>query len=128
MTALAELRSLRRLDREFAVTNELRTQGTDSLLAAAAGAGTRRVVAQRVMFLTESRPPRVVRRRSLRRVTIQSPRPARLPSRSRVPSGSTCPAVTRSARARAARAVTSVPFRAAIRVTLPVSMSAFHPS
>jgi 2-alkyl-3-oxoalkanoate reductase len=46
MTALAELRSLRRLDREFAVTNELRTQGTDNLLAAAAEAGTRRVVAQ----------------------------------------------------------------------------------
>jgi nucleoside-diphosphate-sugar epimerase len=46
MTALADLRSLRRLDREFAVTNELRTQGTDNLLAAAAGAGTRRVIAQ----------------------------------------------------------------------------------
>jgi nucleoside-diphosphate-sugar epimerase len=46
MTALADLRSLRRLDREFAVTNELRTQGTDNLLAAAAEAGTRRVIAQ----------------------------------------------------------------------------------
>ena len=46
MTALAELRSLRRPDREFAVTNELRIQGTDNLLAAAAEAGTRRVVAQ----------------------------------------------------------------------------------
>ena len=46
MTALADLRSLRRLDREFAVTNELRTQGTDNLLAAAAEVGTRRVIAQ----------------------------------------------------------------------------------
>jgi 2-alkyl-3-oxoalkanoate reductase len=46
MTALADLRSLRRLDREFAVTNELRTQGTDNLLAAAAEAGTRRIIAQ----------------------------------------------------------------------------------
>jgi 2-alkyl-3-oxoalkanoate reductase len=46
MTALADLRSLRRPDREFAATNELRTQGTDNLLAAAAEAGTRRVIAQ----------------------------------------------------------------------------------
>jgi nucleoside-diphosphate-sugar epimerase len=46
MTALADLRSLRRPDREFAVTNELRTRGTDNLLAAAAEAGTRRVIAQ----------------------------------------------------------------------------------
>jgi nucleoside-diphosphate-sugar epimerase len=46
MTALADMRSLRRLDREFAATNELRTRGTDNLLAAAAEAGTRRVIAQ----------------------------------------------------------------------------------
>ena len=46
MTALADLRSLRRVDRVFAATNELRTRGTDNLLAAAARAGTRRVVAQ----------------------------------------------------------------------------------
>ncbi len=46
MTALADMRSLRRLDRVFAATNELRTRGTDNLLAAAAEAGTRRVVAQ----------------------------------------------------------------------------------
>jgi 2-alkyl-3-oxoalkanoate reductase len=46
MTALADMRSLRRLDHVFAVTNELRTQGTDNLLAAAAEAGTRRVIAQ----------------------------------------------------------------------------------
>ena len=46
MTALAELRSLRKPDQVFATTNELRTRGTDNLLAAAAQAGTRRVIAQ----------------------------------------------------------------------------------
>jgi nucleoside-diphosphate-sugar epimerase len=46
MTALAGMRSLRSPDQAFAVTNELRIQGTDNLLAAAAQAGTRRVIAQ----------------------------------------------------------------------------------
>jgi nucleoside-diphosphate-sugar epimerase len=46
MTALAGMRSLRNPDKQFAVTNELRTRGTDNLLAAAARAGTRRVIAQ----------------------------------------------------------------------------------
>jgi nucleoside-diphosphate-sugar epimerase len=46
MTALAGMRSLRDIDRTFATTNELRTLGTDNLLAAAAEAGTRRVIAQ----------------------------------------------------------------------------------
>ena len=46
MTALAGLRSLRNPDKAFAATNELRTQGTDNLLAAAQRAGTRRVIAQ----------------------------------------------------------------------------------
>jgi len=46
MTALGTMRSLRNFDREFAATNELRTKGTDNLLAAAAEAGTRRVIAQ----------------------------------------------------------------------------------
>ena len=36
MTALADMRSLRNFDRVFAGTNELRTTGTDNLLAAAA--------------------------------------------------------------------------------------------
>jgi nucleoside-diphosphate-sugar epimerase len=53
MTALASMRSLRNVDREFAATNELRTRGTDNLLAAAAGAGTRRVVAQGHNFVYE---------------------------------------------------------------------------
>jgi 2-alkyl-3-oxoalkanoate reductase len=46
MTALAGMRSLRHPDQQFATTNELRTRGTDNLLAAAAQAGTRRVIAQ----------------------------------------------------------------------------------
>jgi nucleoside-diphosphate-sugar epimerase len=46
MTALADLRAPRRVDEEFAATNELRTRGTGNLLAAAAAAGTRRVIAQ----------------------------------------------------------------------------------
>ena len=46
MTALAGMRSLRKPDKVFAATNELRTRGTDNLLAAAARAGTRRVIAQ----------------------------------------------------------------------------------
>ena len=46
MTALADMRSLRNVDRVFAVTNELRTLGTDNLLAAAVEAGSRRVIAQ----------------------------------------------------------------------------------
>jgi nucleoside-diphosphate-sugar epimerase len=46
MTALAGMRGLRHPDKAFAATNELRTRGTDNLLAAAARAGTRRVIAQ----------------------------------------------------------------------------------
>ena len=46
MTALAGMRSLRNPDKQFAATNALRTRGTDNLLAAAARAGTRRVIAQ----------------------------------------------------------------------------------
>src|SRR5450432_637840 len=46
MTALADMRSLRKVDQVFAATNELRTRGTDNLLAAAERAGTRRVIAQ----------------------------------------------------------------------------------
>ena len=46
MTALASMRGFRNFDKEFAVTNELRTRGTDYLLEAARQAGTRRFVAQ----------------------------------------------------------------------------------
>jgi nucleoside-diphosphate-sugar epimerase len=45
MTSLAGGSGLRHFDRMFAVTNQLRTQGTDHLLAAAA-AGARRFIAQ----------------------------------------------------------------------------------
>ena len=41
-TALASARFSRSLDRTFAPTNRLRTQGTDALLAAARAAGVRR--------------------------------------------------------------------------------------
>jgi nucleoside-diphosphate-sugar epimerase len=46
MTALAGMRSLRKPDQGFTATNDLRTRGTDTLLAAAAQVGTRRVIAQ----------------------------------------------------------------------------------
>jgi nucleoside-diphosphate-sugar epimerase len=46
MTALSGLSGLRRFDRTFAVTNKLRTAGTDHLLAAAVAAGARRFIAQ----------------------------------------------------------------------------------
>jgi 2-alkyl-3-oxoalkanoate reductase len=46
MTALASMRSFRHFDKEFAVTSELRSKGTDYLLEAARKAGTRRFIAQ----------------------------------------------------------------------------------
>jgi len=46
MTALTSMKSFRNLDRQFAVTNELRSTGTDYLLEAAQMAGTRRFIAQ----------------------------------------------------------------------------------
>jgi nucleoside-diphosphate-sugar epimerase len=45
-TALAEVRSFRNFDAEFALTNRLRTEGTGNVLKAAEAAGVRRVVAQ----------------------------------------------------------------------------------
>jgi 2-alkyl-3-oxoalkanoate reductase len=46
MTALTSLRGFRNFDKEFAVTNELRSRGTDYLLEAAEQAGARRFIAQ----------------------------------------------------------------------------------
>jgi nucleoside-diphosphate-sugar epimerase len=46
MTALAGMSDLKHFDRGFARTNELRTAGTDALLAAASAAGVGRFVAQ----------------------------------------------------------------------------------
>ncbi len=45
-TALAGMKSLRRFERVFALTNRLRTEGTDNLLEAASRAGVGRVIAQ----------------------------------------------------------------------------------
>jgi nucleoside-diphosphate-sugar epimerase len=46
LSALSQLRSLKRFDEEFAVTNRLRTEGTDYLLEGARAAGAKRLVAQ----------------------------------------------------------------------------------
>jgi nucleoside-diphosphate-sugar epimerase len=46
LTALGGDLNMRRIDRYFAMTNRLRTEGTDHLLAAAQSAGARRFVAQ----------------------------------------------------------------------------------
>ncbi len=46
MTALASMRSLKKFDDEFALTNRLRTEGTDYLLEAARAAGTRKILVQ----------------------------------------------------------------------------------
>jgi nucleoside-diphosphate-sugar epimerase len=45
-TALADVRFSRSLDRSFALTNRLRTEGTDTLLAAARESGVHRFIAQ----------------------------------------------------------------------------------
>jgi nucleoside-diphosphate-sugar epimerase len=46
LTALTNMKNFRRFDKEFALTNRLRTEGTDNLLAAAQAAGARRFIAQ----------------------------------------------------------------------------------
>ena len=46
MTALANVTSMKKFDDEFALTNRLRTEGTDHLVEAARAAGARRLVAQ----------------------------------------------------------------------------------
>jgi 2-alkyl-3-oxoalkanoate reductase len=55
MTALAAVPDLRRFDRWFATTNELRTTGTRHLLAAARATGVEKVVAQSYTGWTNSR-------------------------------------------------------------------------
>jgi nucleoside-diphosphate-sugar epimerase len=55
LTALAGKLDLRRFDRTFEVTNQLRTIGTDNLLAAAQAAGVRRFVAQSFTGWTNGR-------------------------------------------------------------------------
>ena len=46
LTALSGAGNVRRFDREFLVTNRLRTEGLNHLLAGARAAGARRIVAQ----------------------------------------------------------------------------------
>jgi nucleoside-diphosphate-sugar epimerase len=46
LSALSGMKSLRNFDREFALTNRLRTEGTDHLIEAARVAGVRRFIAQ----------------------------------------------------------------------------------
>lgn len=46
LTAIPARLNVRRIDRDFALTNRLRTEGTDHLIAAARAAGARRFVAQ----------------------------------------------------------------------------------
>jgi len=55
MTALSGSQDLRRIDRTFVLTNRLRTEGTDILLAAARAAGTRRFVVQSFTGWTNER-------------------------------------------------------------------------
>ncbi|CCK27702.1 NAD-dependent epimerase/dehydratase [Streptomyces davaonensis JCM 4913] len=54
-TALAGNLKLRKVDRDFAVTNQLRTKGTQNLLTAAAEFGVRRFVAQSAMQVLYAR-------------------------------------------------------------------------
>jgi len=46
LTALAKMRDLKHFDREFEITNRLRTEGTEHLIAGAQAAGAERFVAQ----------------------------------------------------------------------------------
>jgi nucleoside-diphosphate-sugar epimerase len=55
MTALAAKPDMRHFDRWFAVTNELRTKGTEHLLAAATAMGVRRFIAQSYTNWTNAR-------------------------------------------------------------------------
>jgi nucleoside-diphosphate-sugar epimerase len=55
MTALSGMKSLRNIDETLALTNRLRTEGTEYLLAAARAAGARRFVAQSFTGWTNSR-------------------------------------------------------------------------
>jgi nucleoside-diphosphate-sugar epimerase len=57
MTALASMANFRRFDAEFAVTNELRTKGTDYLLEAGRQAGTRRFIVQSFTGWNNRRTP-----------------------------------------------------------------------
>jgi len=55
LTAIPPAVNMRRFDREFALTNQLRTKGTDHLLSAARAAGVKRFVAQSNAGVTYAR-------------------------------------------------------------------------
>lgn len=59
MTDLASMRDLRRVDRELATTNRLRTEGAESLLEAARRAGARAFIAQSYAGWFADRGPRI---------------------------------------------------------------------
>jgi nucleoside-diphosphate-sugar epimerase len=64
MTALGGALDLRHFDRTFALTNRLRTEGTDHLLAAALASGARRFVAQSFTGWPNARGPRALQTES----------------------------------------------------------------
>jgi nucleoside-diphosphate-sugar epimerase len=64
MTALGGADDLRHFDRTFALTNRLRTEGTDHLLAAALASGARRFVAQSFTGWPNARGPRALQTES----------------------------------------------------------------
>ena len=65
-TALANVRFTRKLDKSLAMTNRLRTEGTDALLAAAREAGVPRFVAQSFALMRFARTGRPVKTRTTR--------------------------------------------------------------
>ena len=73
MTALAGAQDVKHFDRWFAITNELRTKGTEHLLTAARDAGATRFVAQSYTGWTNSRTGRWVKSAN----DPLDPRPAR---------------------------------------------------
>ena len=58
MTALTHLKNFRKFDEELALTNRLRTEGTEYLIEAARGVGARRLVAQSYIGWTSKREGR----------------------------------------------------------------------
>ncbi len=106
MTALASMRSFRNFDKEFAVTNELRTRGTDYLVEAAQQAGTRRFIAQSFTGWNNARTGSLVKTEddpldpdpvpSTARASGRSARSPTLPPRPPRPSPAARPASTTS--------------------------------
>jgi nucleoside-diphosphate-sugar epimerase len=60
LTAIPALIDPRRIERDFVLTDRLRTEGTHNLLAGAREAGTSRVIAQSIAFVYAAGPPGTV--------------------------------------------------------------------